>query len=61
MVSAFAMSAFGIRRYWAGLADSDNDQSEKAEYLDIDSGGTIRRERDQAPISRWHTGDRSKR
>ncbi len=61
VVSAFAMSAFGIRRFWAGLADSDNDQSEKAEYLDIDSGGTIRRERDQAPISRWHTGDRSKR
>ena len=61
IVSAFAMSAFGIRRYWAGLADDYGEISEKNEPLDVDESGTLRRARDSAPLSRWYSGSRSKR
>jgi hypothetical protein len=61
IVSAFAMSAFGIRRYWAGLPDDNSETSAKNESLDIDVSGMLRRERDQAPLSRWGSHGRSRR
>jgi len=61
IVSCFSSSASGIRRYWASLPDDGSEEVEKSESLIIDGSGIIRRDRDSAPLSRWTTGERSRR